>query len=336
MATLRMASLPSMRKQHLMAEFAGLKQACPDGVFVSLTPGDPSTWSGVIFVRKGPYSSAVLRFQISFPDAFPRLPPQVTFLTDMFHPLITPLSTYSNEGDTVSANDSERLPPGGFSLRHGFPSWFTRRTARRIASDGRPVIATPPRNPGSNPIRIVESESRRQRSESIFGTPASQHTSSTDRPGYTRTDKEAVPVYDVLAYIRSSFDDEEVLDSIPLEAAGNQGAWHAWRLHRKESLMASGHEPAANPDESVFSADESEPRSPVSPPPALRPKQASQWNWEGVWERRVSQNLASSLQDSMLYGGTTPSDELIHFLPLEGQELETTKENLMRALGATI
>jgi len=32
---------------------AGLKQACPNGVFVSLTPGDPSLWSGVIFVRKG-------------------------------------------------------------------------------------------------------------------------------------------------------------------------------------------------------------------------------------------------------------------------------------------
>lgn len=32
---------------------AGLKQTCPPGVFVSLTPGDPSLWSGVIFVRKG-------------------------------------------------------------------------------------------------------------------------------------------------------------------------------------------------------------------------------------------------------------------------------------------
>lgn len=37
------------------AHSAGLKQACPNGVFVSLTPGDPSLWSGVIFVRKGKY-----------------------------------------------------------------------------------------------------------------------------------------------------------------------------------------------------------------------------------------------------------------------------------------
>ena len=32
---------------------SGLKQACPEGVFMSLTPGDPSLWSGVIFVRDG-------------------------------------------------------------------------------------------------------------------------------------------------------------------------------------------------------------------------------------------------------------------------------------------
>ena len=35
----------------------GLKQACPNGVFVSLTPGDPNLWTGVIFVRKGNFIS---------------------------------------------------------------------------------------------------------------------------------------------------------------------------------------------------------------------------------------------------------------------------------------
>jgi len=32
---------------------AGLRQACPEGIFMSLTPGDPTLWSGVMFVRKG-------------------------------------------------------------------------------------------------------------------------------------------------------------------------------------------------------------------------------------------------------------------------------------------
>jgi hypothetical protein len=71
-----MGSLPTVRRQQLLAELyvcfrdlvdisrlltdcpflfasAALKQACPQGVYVSLTPGDPSLWSGVIFVRKG-------------------------------------------------------------------------------------------------------------------------------------------------------------------------------------------------------------------------------------------------------------------------------------------
>jgi hypothetical protein len=83
-ATAKMGSLPAMKRQHLLAELyvlliipsnlllqtwnsrlhgvltcissAGLKQACPHGIYVSLTPGDPTLWSGVIFVRKGPAS----------------------------------------------------------------------------------------------------------------------------------------------------------------------------------------------------------------------------------------------------------------------------------------
>ncbi len=85
MAMSKFTSLPSLRRQNLLAELyvatpfclalgnnssrpltvklwlllltprhsSGLKQACPDGVFVTLTPGDPSLWSGVIFVRDG-------------------------------------------------------------------------------------------------------------------------------------------------------------------------------------------------------------------------------------------------------------------------------------------
>lgn len=45
--------LPSFRKQHLNVEFASLRSAKLDGVFVSITPSDPSLWVGVIFVRRG-------------------------------------------------------------------------------------------------------------------------------------------------------------------------------------------------------------------------------------------------------------------------------------------
>lgn len=83
MNTEKMAVLPSLRRQNLLAELcvnikysvstrgpskltlpsnhsAGLKRSCPPGVFVSLTPGDPLLWSGVIFVRKGTRDSCEL------------------------------------------------------------------------------------------------------------------------------------------------------------------------------------------------------------------------------------------------------------------------------------
>ena len=70
---LTLDSLPSLRKQHLLSELfvlarpsirpsplsdlhvvsAGLKQACPEGIFVTITPGDPTLWSAVLFVRDG-------------------------------------------------------------------------------------------------------------------------------------------------------------------------------------------------------------------------------------------------------------------------------------------
>lgn len=70
----------------------------------------------------------MLRFRIDFPQHFSRRPPTLTFSSDVFHPLVTPLTTYTHTngapdaGTVSSAND--RLPPGGFALRHGFPEWF--------------------------------------------------------------------------------------------------------------------------------------------------------------------------------------------------------------------
>jgi hypothetical protein len=46
-------NLPSFRRQHLNVEFCSLRSAKLEGVFVSVTPGDPSLWVGVMFVRRG-------------------------------------------------------------------------------------------------------------------------------------------------------------------------------------------------------------------------------------------------------------------------------------------
>ncbi|KAF4823865.1 Protein crossbronx-like protein [Colletotrichum siamense] len=361
MASLRMGSMPSLRRQHLLAEFAGLKQACPEGVFVSLTPGDPMLWSGVMFVRHGPYATAILRFQISFPDTYPRLPPLVTFSTDMFHPLITPLTTYMYTTDiqdngTVSATDAERLPPGGFSLRHGFPAWFG-RGSRSVAGSRQ---ASGQQQPPATPARGGTSSS-------AATTPSSKATPIGGRPGYLDTSRREVSTYEVLRYIRSTFDDDSVLDSVPLEAAGNPGAWHAWRTRQRqagnvtedsakwpvegqegetEEKKAEGETAAADgQDKAEQPVPEAEPAAPATPVANTikrkpvsgvvpTPRHPGEWNWEGVWEDRVQKGIAASLSEAVLYGAASGGDDLINFLAMEEGEVDSVRENLQRTLGS--
>ena len=134
----------------LTRQSASLKSACPKGIYLTPVPDEPLTWAGVLFLRKGtlcrvgcpsvmaswrsdactgPYVNAILRFRVDFPESYPQRPPVITFLSDIFHPLVTPLTTYTHTTrapgtETVSSADPDRLPPGGFSLRHGFPVWF--------------------------------------------------------------------------------------------------------------------------------------------------------------------------------------------------------------------
>ncbi|KAF4513497.1 hypothetical protein G6O67_000762 [Ophiocordyceps sinensis] len=297
--TLSLDCLPSLHRQRLFSDFASLRQACPEGVFATLTPGDPTLWSAALFVRHGPYAQAVLRFQISFPDAYPKLPPLVTFSTDMFHPLISPLTTYMYTTDiqdngTVSARDDERLRPGGFSLRHGFPQWFGR--GRRAQSGSRQVSGEQPRGPALAQI---------SRAPSSAGSPASDTEGLSSQAA-----RQDLSVYHILKYIQSTFDSEDILDSVPLEAAGNPGAWHAWRTHRRSSSDAdSGHPPAQ------------------APPAATR--QSGEWNWEGVWEDRVRKGIAASLSDPALFGGGGP-DELIRFLAMEDSDVASIKDGICR------
>ncbi|TGO13650.1 hypothetical protein BTUL_0065g00060 [Botrytis tulipae] len=293
MAPQRLSTLSTVRKQHLLVEFSSLKYACPHGVFMSLTPGDPTLWSGVLFVRKGPYAPSILRFQISFPPQYPALPPLVTFSTDIFHPLITPLTTYMYSTDTqsdgtVSATDEERLPPGGFSLREGFPAWFG-RTSRKGAEQGTPTKAG-----GST----AESEAMSSPGSGIYSL------------GKT-ADGVRVGVYEVLRYIRRTFDDELVLDQVPLEAAGNPGAWHAWKSYR----IKIGKMTAEKKDSDL--------KDPTSPVVARAP---GEWNWDGVWETRVKKGVEASTAETVLYG--LGADDLIQFLNFDKEKVEQIREQI--------
>jgi hypothetical protein len=185
---------------------------------------------------------------------------------------------------TVSATDAERLPPGGFSLREGFPEWFDRREA-------------------------------------------------------SQTKK--ISSYEVLRYVRSTFDDSVVLDKVPLAAAGNPGAWHAWRCHRvKEGISFPSEEKEKDASREGESDTESISSRGVpegyqrlaggsSAPMASR--RPGEWNWDGVWEVRVKKGTEGSLAEGTLFGREA-GDDLIRFLNLDADQCEAIKENLKRSL----
>ena len=121
-----------------------------------------------------------------------------------------------------------------------------------------------------------------------------------------RTEHKSVSAYEVLHYIRSAFDDEAVLDSVPLAAAGNPGAWHAWRTHRK----ATGKLLDDETTEEGQTNKEDEQQATENTKSAT-PRRPGEWNWDGVWEDRVKKNVSSSLSEPVLYGETKMSDDLV-------------------------
>jgi hypothetical protein len=147
-------------------------------------------------------------------------------------------------------------------------------------------------------------------------TPASAvsvTSSSASVPGYARTGgMREVSTYEVLRYIRSTFDDEDVLDSVPLEAAGNPGAWHAWRTHRRQAVG----KPLPPPGGAEVTGTEGEVRAekvpgPAAAGPAATTRRPGEWNWEGVWEERVKRGIAASLSEGVLYGQAGTADDVV-------------------------
>ena len=165
----------------------------------------------------GPYAPAVLRFQVTFPDNYPDRPPLIVFKSDIFHPLVTPLTTYtagagSSTAASTDSNVRELLPPGGFSLRHMLPH----SSLKSDSSEPNVETARSSMDPLSASHLTVDPYQ-------VLGA-LSLTTSKTRHES----------LYEVLAYMKSSFEDESVLDALPLSAAGNSGAWHAWQAHRRQ------------------------------------------------------------------------------------------------------
>ncbi|KAF8423267.1 hypothetical protein EV426DRAFT_602871 [Tirmania nivea] len=225
----------AFRRQNLLIEFASLKYASPQGIYMSLSPQEPRLWWGVMFVRKGPYASAILKFTVLFPTSYPADPPILTFLSDIYHPLIVPptppplssSSTHSSPGMSqpqppaahINYNQNiSNLPPGSFTLKHGFPNWCSTPSPRATSS---PDSKRLPPNP---PVAPLES--------SLSSTPWN-HAASPEKEKN---------ILQVLYYLKSVFSSVSVLDDIPPHLAANLGALRAWRSFRETSNIGGKEE----------------------------------------------------------------------------------------------
>ncbi|THH11057.1 hypothetical protein EW145_g908 [Phellinidium pouzarii] len=90
-------------------EYAALRndEHCPKGMYVLPSADSLLAWDAVLFVHQdcllfqsayfgtanlspvGYYTDAVLKFCVRFPPTYPSRAPEVTFATDVFHPLIS-------------------------------------------------------------------------------------------------------------------------------------------------------------------------------------------------------------------------------------------------------
>lgn len=99
-------------------------------------------------------------------------------------------------------------------------------------------------------------------------------------------------MYDVLEYMRKAFSSEELLDSIPLGAAANPGAYHAYRTFKGTASAAQSRTTSPEPSTS-------------------RARRPGEWNWEGVWEERVKRGVQNTLTEPMLFSSVGAGDDVV-------------------------
>jgi hypothetical protein len=118
-----------------------------------------------------------------------------------------------------------------------------------------------------------------------------------DAPRFLGSDEVVLGVVEALGYIKKSFEDASLLDDLPLSAAGNPGAWHAWQAYRKK-IKTAGEAPTAGigtPQRRLLGG-------------GGRPRASGEWSWDGVWQDRVRKGVVASVSEGVLFG---ESDELV-------------------------
>jgi len=80
----------SIVNKTLLIELKHLQKFCHAGIYIIPQSDNIKIWYGVIFPREGIYKDGIFKYKIIIPTEYPNSPPQVKFVSRVFHPLINP------------------------------------------------------------------------------------------------------------------------------------------------------------------------------------------------------------------------------------------------------
>lgn len=84
----------ALRDYKICIEFKHLKQHAPGGVYLVPSLNDHRHFYGVIFIRRGPYTNGIFKFQVRLPEQYNSLNshPEITFSSYVYNPHVDPIT----------------------------------------------------------------------------------------------------------------------------------------------------------------------------------------------------------------------------------------------------
>mmetsp|Transcript_45374 Transcript_45374/g.145563 ORF Transcript_45374/g.145563 Transcript_45374/m.145563 type:complete len:275 (-) Transcript_45374:17-841(-) len=82
----------SLQQFSILLEYERLQEIIPSGMYVVPSFDSPLTWHGILFVRQGFYKGGAFKFLVQLPEDYPDTPPQLCFISEVYHPMVDPQS----------------------------------------------------------------------------------------------------------------------------------------------------------------------------------------------------------------------------------------------------
>ena len=96
----------ALRDYKVTIEYKHLKSHAPGGVYLIPSMNDLRHFFGVIFVRRGPFTNGIFKFQLRLPEKYNdvNMWPQITFTSFVYNPYVNPKT-------------------GELDIRSAYPEW---------------------------------------------------------------------------------------------------------------------------------------------------------------------------------------------------------------------